>query len=420
MKKLFALLTMAVMMTFAACSDSDEEAAWKQLPTEPIPGDNAMLTVNGGSTTGSVQLTATSTTRGTLLLTNVLPGYAEISMDVTLSGRTDGTFDITGEKGLTTAPSMISRADAESVIFNISVSGNVTPEGKATVNLISALSTEAQGGLAGTWDLLSEVKLKEDDGAMTIAPLWVTWSALDPAQANAEGFARGVGTFGSMPLYQVLHSVTFSTDGNIMAEYWSGNVDLQTAIFQGTVTDQETLITTFINIHEDEPWLESPRNLAFWYVKGDNLYVVPNITAILAQVGKDSGSSVDTGNLDISALLSKLGEYDITLTAELLSTVTGWLQTGIPLKYVKSNGALKLYVDKEMCSPIIEALLPALPKLDEMIAKLIAENPDDQSIQMLPMFLAMLQIKNFADLEPIWNNNTDEFEISLNLTDSAL
>lgn len=411
---------MAVMMTFAACSDSDEEAAWKQLPTEPIPGDNAMLTVNGGSTTGSVQLTATSTTQGTLLLTNVLPGYAEISMDVTLSGRTDGTFDITGEKGLTTAPSMISRADAESVIFNISVSGNVTPEGKATVNLISALSTEAQGGLAGTWDLLSEVKLKEDDGAMTIAPLWVTWSALDPAQANAEGFARGVGTFGSMPLYQVLHSVTFSTDGNIMAEYWSGNVDLQTAIFQGTVTDQETLITTFINIHEDEPWLESPRNLAFWYVKGDNLYVVPNITAILAQVGKDSGSSVDTGNLDISALLSKLGEYDITLTAELLSTVTGWLQTGIPLKYVKSNGALKLYVDKEMCSPIIEALLPALPKLDEMIAKLIAENPDDQSIQMLPMFLAMLQIKNFADLEPIWNNNTDEFEISLNLTDSAL
>ena len=420
MKKLSALLTIAVMMTFAACSDSDEEAAWKQLPTEPIPGDNAMLTVNGGSTTGSVQLTATSTTQGTLFLTNVLPGYAEISMDVTLSGRTDGTFDITGEKGLTTAPSMISRADAESVIFNISVSGNVTPEGKATVNLISALSTEAQGGLAGTWDLLSEVKLKEDDGAMTIAPLWVTWSALDPAQANAEGFARGVGTFGSMPLYQVLHSVTFSTDGNIMAEYWSGNVDLQTAIFQGTVTDQETLITTFINIHEDEPWLESPRNLAFWYVKGDNLYVVPNITAILAQVGKDSGSSVDTGNLDISALLSKLGEYDITLTAELLSTVTGWLQTGIPLKYVKSNGALKLYVDKEMCSPIIEALLPALPKLDEMIAKLIAENPDDQSIQMLPMFLAMLQIKNFADLEPIWNNNTDEFEISLNLTDSAL
>ena len=420
MKKLFALLTMAVMMTFAACSDSDEEAAWKQLPTEPIPGDNAMLTVNGGSTTGSVQLTATSTTQGTLFLTNVLPGYAEISMDVTLSGRTDGTFDITGEKGLTTAPSMISRADAASVIFNISVSGNVTPAGKATVNLISALSTEAQGGLAGTWDLLSEVKLKEDDGAMTIAPLWVTWSALDPAQANAEGFARGVGTFGSMPLYQVLHSVTFSTDGNIMAEYWSGNVDLQTAIFQGTVTDQETLITTFINIHEDEPWLESPRNLAFWYVKGDNLYVFPNITAILAQVGKDSGSSVDTGNLDISALLSKLGEYDITLTAELLSTVTGWLQTGIPLKYVKSNGALKLYVDKEMCSPIIEALLPALPKLDEMIAKLIAENPDDQSIQMLPMFLAMLKIKNFADLEPIWNNNTDEFEISLNLTDSAL
>ena len=420
MKKLFALLTMAVVMTFAACSDSDEEAAWKQLPTEPISGDNAMLTVNGGSTTGSVQLTATGATQGTLLLTNVLPGYAEISMDVTLSGRTDGTFDITGEKGLTTPPSMISRADAESVILNISVSGNVTPEGQATVNLTSELSTEAQGGLAGTWDLLSEVKLKKEDGSMTTAPLWVTWSAIDPTQANAEHTALGMRTFGSMLLYQVLHSVTFQTDGNITAEYWPGNVDLQTAIFQGTVTDQETLITTFVNIHEDEPWLESPKNLAFWYVKGDNLYVVPNITAILAQVGEDSGSSVDTGNLDISTLLSKLGEYGITLTSELLSTVTGWLQTGIPLKYVKSDGALKLYVDKEMCGPVIEALLPALPKLDEAIAKLIAANPDDQNIQMLPMFLRMLGIQNFAALESIWYDNTDEFEISLNLTDSAL
>lgn len=411
---------MAVMMTFAACSDSDEEAAWKQLPTEPISGDNAMLTVNGGSTTGSVQLTATGATQGTLLLTNVLPGYAEISMDVTLSGRTDGTFDITGEKGLTTPPSMISRADAESVIFNISVSGNVTPEGKATVNLTSALSTEAQGGLAGTWNMLTELG-QLNGAALAAAPLWVKWNASEPTEANAEHFALCLRTSGSSLLYQFLHSVTFSTDGNITAEYWSGKIDdMMTGMFGG-IEERADKTAVMKNLHEDEPWLESPKNLAFWYVKGDNLYVVPNITAILAQVGEDSGSSVDTGNLDISALLSKLGEYGITLTPGLLSTVTGWLQTGIPLKYVKSDGALKLYVDKEMCGPVIEALLPALPKLDEAIADLIADNPDDQNIQMLPMFIGMFQIGGkFANLESIWNNNTEEFEISLNLTDSAL
>lgn len=419
MKKLFTLLALAATMTFAACSDSDEEAAWKQLPTEPISGENATLTVNGGSTSGSVQLTATSATQGTLLLTNVLPGYAEISMDVTLSERTDGTFDITGEKGLTTPPSMISRADAESVIFNISVSGNVTPEGKASVNLTSALSTEAQGGLAGTWDLLGEVKLKEEDGSLTTAPLWVTWSAIDPTQANAEQFAMVLRSFGSPLLYQVLHSVTLLADGNITAKYWSGDVDLMTAIFSGTDTDEEAKITTFVNLHEDEPWLESPKNLAFWYVKGDNLYVVPNIAAILAQVGEDSGSDVSGSLGDLTGILAALGEYGIEIDA-LLPLVTQWMETGIPLKYVNSNGALKLYVDKGMCRPVIEALLPALPKLDEMIAKLIAENPDDQMIQMLPMLVGMLGIQNFAALEPIWNDNTDEFEIALNFTGSTL
>lgn len=419
MKKSFALLALAATMTFAACSDSDsdESTAWKALPTTPIFGENAVLTVNGGSTSGSVQLTAASATQGTLLLTNVLPGYAEISMDVTLSERTDGTFDITGEKGLTTAPSMISRADAEPVIFNISVSGNVTPEGKAVVNLTSALSAEAQGGLAGTWDLLGEAKVKED-GSLTTAPLWITWSAIDPTQANAEQLASTLRTFGSPLLYQVLHSVTLTTDGNITAKYWSGDVDLMTAVFYGLVSDENTMTATFVNLHENEPWLESPKNLAFWYVKGENLYVVPNIAAILAQVGEDSGSDA-SGNLsDPTGILAALGEYGIEVDA-LLPLVTQWMETGIPLKYVNSNGKLKLYADKEMCRPVIEALLPALPKLDEMIAKLIADNPDDQMIQMLPMLSYILGIENFAALEPIWNNNTDEFEISLNFTGSA-
>ena len=103
----------------------------------------------------------------------------------------------------------------------------------------------------------------------------------------------------------------------------------------------------------------------------------------------------------------------------LLPLVQQWMQTGIPLRYAKENDALKLYADKELCAPVIEALLPALPKLDEVIAKLVAENPDDEMIQMLPMLFFMLGIENFAALEPVWNSNTADFEIALHLTEKA-
>lgn len=159
--------------------------------------------------------------------------------------------------------------------------------------------------------------------------------------------------------------------------------------------------------------------LSFWYVNCDNFYVVPNIGEIFAQTGEESGGDVSDSVDDLAGILVALGEYGIDIDA-LLPLVAQWMETGIPLRYEKSNGELKLYVDKKMCRPVIEALLPALPKSDELIAALIAENPDDPEIQMLPMLVAIMGIENFAALEEIWNNNTDEFEISLNFTGGAL
>ncbi len=49
MKKLF--ITLAAVLAFAACSD-DEPAAWEKLPTAPISGENATLTVNGSTMGG--------------------------------------------------------------------------------------------------------------------------------------------------------------------------------------------------------------------------------------------------------------------------------------------------------------------------------------------------------------------------------
>ncbi len=413
MKKLF--ITLAAVVAFAACSD--DPAAWEKLPVEPISGESAALTVNGEKMeAGSVQLTATSATQGTLVLTNVLYGYDEITMEVGLSERTDGTgtFDIKGETGLTKIPAINARATEEPVIYNVSVTGSISPEGTVVVNLSSVLSPTAQGGVAGKWNLLTNVKQDEDNALLT-APLWATWSAQNPEKPNGEMTASALRTFGSSILYQFLHSVTFSKDGNITAEYWNAegfNMQEDMMNYIGGFGENEAGKPIMINLHPDEPWSESPKKLLYWYIKGDYLYIVPDIAAILAQIKKDSGSDVSDG-LDMNSIKDTLKKFGIDAEA-LLQLVPKWMETGIQFKYEKTENGLKLYADKEMCAPVVEALLPALPKLDKALAELAASS-DDFMIQYLPMMLyGMLGVENLAQLDSIWKNNTNQFEISLN------
>ncbi len=418
MKKFF--ITLAAVVAFAACSD--DPAAWENLPTEPISGESAKLTVNGSTTeTGSVQLTATSATQGTLLLTNVLPGYAKIKMDVNLSERADGTgtFDIEGETGLTKIPAINARATEEPVIYNVSVTGSISPEGKIEVTLNSVLSTEAQGGLTGKWNLLTNLEL-DDSGLPMKYPLWITWSAIDPEKANAEQTATTVRTFGSSILYQFLHSLTFLHDGTVTAEYWNGEgfdmqKDMATYLMSGIESEYDddwNVVSSSMHVIRESPqWSKSPKKLLYWYVKGDYLYIVPDIAAILAQIKQDTGSDV-SGGLDMNSIKDTLKKFGIDAEA-LLQLVPKWMETGIQFKYEKTKNGLKLSADKEMCRPVIEALLPALPKLDELIAGLA--NSEDPMMQMLPMILpSMLGVENLAQLDSIWKNNTNQFEISLN------
>ncbi len=418
MKKL--LMTLAAAVAFAACSDDPE--AWEKLPVAPISGEDAELTVNGETMeAGSVQLTVTSATQGTLLLEKVLHGYDAITMDVALTERTDGTgtFDIQGETDLTKSPAINAldvKAAAEPAIYHVSVTGSISPEGTAVVNLTSVLSPEAQGGVTGKWTLLTNLEM-DDSGVPVNYPLWITWSAIDPEQPNAELTATIVRTFGSSLLYQFLHSVTFSEDGTVTAEYWDGEgfnmeTDMATYLMSGVEYNDDWTEAFMVNLHPDKPWSESPKKLLYWHVQGDYLYIVPDIEAILAQIQQDTGSDVSAGLDGIADLLDTFGDFGIQVDA-LLPLVMQWMETGIPFKYEKTAAGLKLYADKEMCRPVIEALLPALPKLDQMIAELA--NSEDPMIQMLPMMIPMmLGIENLAALDPIWKTNTNEFKFSLN------
>ena len=90
------------------------------------------------------------------------------------------------------------------------------------------------------------------------------------------------------------------------------------------------------------------------------------------------------------------------------------MDEGIPVKYVKTGDALKIYIDKEMAAPFITPLLPALDKLQEDMEKIIEAGEDENTIEMIQLVLGVLQIEKLTDIKTIWEENTNEFEISLN------
>lgn len=398
------VLTAAVAV-FAACGGSKEAEAWRELPTTPVTGGDATLTVNGQPAQGSVQLVPANAAQGTLTLTDVLPGYASVEMEVALAEQADGSFDFSGEKELTAAPAMTTKAAAaEPAIFLLSVRGNMTAAGKATLDAKSALTTAAQGGLSGTWRLLPAAVTDPATGMPALTPIFMVWTAVDAAKPNMQQGSMLVNLFGSMVLFDVLDSVTLHADGNITARYWP-------RIGMGGTDDAGN----FVASHDE--WIESPKNnLAFWYVKGDRFYVVPNIDAILRQAAADNGSD-DAPSVDLAQLMEQLKAFGVD-TETLQAALKEWAVTGIPLRYAKQGGSLKLFVDKQMAAPFIEALLPALPELDEMLAPILSD-PENENAALIQMVFSMLGIEKLADIQTIWNTNTADFELSINLVSGA-
>lgn len=414
MKRFFALLALTATVVLAGCSD-DETPAWKELPNTPITGADATLSVNGTAAEGSAQLTTRSATEGTLTLTDMIPGYAEIAVPVTLSENADNSFGFTGTTELTTPPAMLpsgtlpfaaAPGNPGSPIYNIAVRGQLSKEGKIAVAATQELTQAAQGGVAGSWEFAKKIDMADE--TLLSSHLWLTWSALDPAQLNFEAGAYTLNVFGSGLLYNLLGQVDFLADGNITARYSQMEFSMETvtgAIF-GSMSDDG-----FWQIAEgNDLWADSPKNLAYWYTKDGLLYIVPNITAIMKQAGADNGGeSAGTGSMEeVLAMLKELG-IDVT---PLLPTVMQWLQTGIPVKYAQSADGLKITIDKEMAAPFIEALLPATKTLDELLEAIISD-PENENAMLIKMALAMFGIEKPSDLKTIWETNTKEFGIAL-------
>lgn len=398
----YLLAVICSVSLFTSCSDDDDDNSWKQIPETEISGENAVLKVNGSESTGSVQMKVSNGSEAVLTLKGIVPGYGDIPVNVNLQKQSDESYNFEGIAGLTTPPSMIRSTEKLPVIMNVTTKGNITTNGVITVDVTTLLSEEAQGGLTGSWKLLKSPAMNEQ-GGLASAPLFLIWSAKDVSKPNMEVGANIINAFGSMALYNLLNQVTFHENGNITAKYWS---EISLESIMGGMDDEGNFIATH------DAWLDSPKNLAFWYVKGGQLYIVPNIEAILKQVSQDNGSDIAGSTGDLTAILGQLAQYNIDVTA-LLPLITEWMSTGIPVKFSSPDGTLKVYVDKDMVAPFMTALLPALEVLQVELDKIIADPTNEYSF-LIRMAMGMLGIEKLTDIKTIWEQNTDDFELSLN------
>ena len=434
MKKIMSLCALVCVLAFSASckKDSPENSDWKEIPSEIITAEsgNAVITVNAVPVqVGNAKLSATSGNVATLTLNNIIPGYNKVEMDVDLKSAGKGEWTFSGNTSLVASPSMISlfSTTARPAIYEITSEGRITSEGKITITASSRVSDVAQAGLAGTWNLLRTVA-PGSNMLPSAYPIQVTWTAGGNYAASAANLSMALSLLGSVNVADSFNSMTFHEDGNITAEYWESDSDDEGG-FQ--MPDVQTLLKALIgpdgkyhfNATSHTEWLSLPKaNLAFWYAQ-DYFYMVPNVAAL---AGDDENAdfmtranlpSGDSSLSDILDLLNDLKELGVDVKA-LMPQIQQIMKSGFRFKYSQENGALELYADKEMCDPIINAFLPALPKLDELLAGM-ADNPDISAEEKAQLAAIMQLMKAFglekpSDFVPLWQN-TQTFRISINL-----
>lgn len=108
-------------------------------------------------------------------------------------------------------------------------------------------------------------------------------------EGNNSGLAAGnIATVGtnvlSALMIQLLKDVEFKADGSIVANYAEEiNITMDQMISAGMGSMPST---------DGIKWKTSPANLAYWYLKGEQIYVVLNIPAIVEEAMKDSETPI--------------------------------------------------------------------------------------------------------------------------------
>lgn len=307
-KNLFFVFTMLCALSFfTACSDDDDnktDDGWKAI-SATYTAETLKLTMGGTEVADqSVKVDASSAEQATITLANLIPGEAEVKIEA---------------KMVKTGESYALEGSNTNDLRTVSAKGTVEA---GVLTLDATLKITAP--IAGTWKL-AEIA-KDESETFVSGPVSMVWEAAEGTMlgflpvTSIPNIAEG---FGSIALVQVLQSVTFQEDGQIVASISKAGVDLSKPV---------TPVTPV--------WETSEPGYASYNVTDKQILVFLDITKIM-------------GSLKSKAAIDPLEQ------------IMALLQNGIPVNYeIAPDGkSARVYIDKALVSQIA----PLLPTLAELI-----------------------------------------------------
>lgn len=343
MKKNFLYLftVLCTLSFFTACGDDDDPTPTPTPDPDPTPEQPTVLDVNADYSAETLVLTYSDSP----LLGKVVTFKTEDGKTATITMA--GTFDMNIIGGLLPKAESILPAMAPGVIpgevsttlsnvpltlsgekytfegtdssngREVKYSGEVT-KGKLTMAIKATLS---KNDLVGAWNLAPIIPGETAGSANLSQPFHIVWDAGDATiDMSAMGLGKlpvsAVATIGgglvSPMVAGVLQSITYQEDGNIVASYKKS----------AAATDWET----------------SPINLAQYYVKDGNMYVLLNIDQIMATV---AANGTKAGMADIIGIITPLIPY---------------LSQGVPLAYNVADGEATISAEKDLILQLLGLL----------------------------------------------------------------
>lgn len=336
-------------------------------------GNTLAMTYGGAAMIGKTVYYTVSGTIPVLTLADVVPGEPNVAIEGIYTDES-GAFE-----GSTTTEAGTA----------VSVSGKVETANGMTIAI--SVTMPDRLGIVGTYGFAeitneTEDDVWEEDRPNGFGDKFPTTSAcylrIEDSDDWTHGYAYLFRPLLGVILPQALENVTFSADGNILANYSDGTIQVPQPEDPSMFMEYYMYGMITQNMLDDylagRNYTESPKNLAFWFEKDGKLMVKLNVTAIVSQALSDKGMEgldgldiiieqiLNSSASEVKALLASdaitalLGDKASLLTGVLNSisdeefaTLLDYVKNGFPLNIKQENGHTYVYIGKEIMDVVV-------------------------------------------------------------------
>lgn len=354
MKNKLWLLILGVAL-FTACSDDDDKPliAPSDLNATFGAGETTLnMTYSGSALIGKqVKFSTTNSKTAILTLTDVIPGQAETTIDDVQLVEDNDKYTFEGTTSLSR-----STASQGSIAYN-----GFVKKGELSLNLTVTMPDSQ--GWAKAYRLGDYTTMEAGKNRVVATGAgYVNYVITNDGKEEDQG--QLYKSVLSLMLPQVLQSVTLESDGNVRASYVTGR-DIQFEMGWVFSYTSPTMVPTeedFTALIPTEGWIQSPKNLAYWFEKDGKLYLKLDIPAIIAQAGGSAEdatlSTIITTILNgdvttIKALLDKMLPGISEISDATFTMLLDWVKNGIPVNVKSASGHTYLYLDRAAFDPIM-------------------------------------------------------------------